>query len=43
MVRRRLHQERLVQARVELLNDPTVQWLQSQFDAKLIEESVGYQ
>ncbi len=42
-IRRRLHQERLVQAREDLLQDPVVQWLQSEFDARLIEESVSYQ
>ncbi|MBY5921140.1 DNA polymerase III subunit gamma/tau [Ferrimonas balearica] len=42
-IRRRLHQERLVQARDDLLQDPVVQWLQSEFDARLIEESVSYQ
>ncbi|MBY6186710.1 DNA polymerase III subunit gamma/tau [Marinobacter hydrocarbonoclasticus] len=42
-IRRRLHQERLVQAREDLLQDPVIQWLQSEFDARLIEESVSYQ
>ncbi|MBY5979047.1 DNA polymerase III subunit gamma/tau [Ferrimonas balearica] len=42
-IRRRLHQERLVQARQDLLQDPVVQWLQSEFEARLIEESVSYQ
>ncbi|MBY5990860.1 DNA polymerase III subunit gamma/tau [Ferrimonas balearica] len=42
-IRRRLHQERLAQAKADLLQDPVVQWLQSEFDARLIEESVSYQ
>ncbi|TKB49062.1 DNA polymerase III subunit gamma/tau [Ferrimonas sediminicola] len=41
-IRRRLHRERLAQAKVTLLEDPSVSWLMAEFDAQLIDESISY-
>ncbi|BDY04110.1 DNA polymerase III subunit gamma/tau [Ferrimonas sp. YFM] len=41
-IRRRLHRERLAQAKVTLLEDPSVSWLMEEFDAQLIDESISY-
>ncbi|WP_028108077.1 DNA polymerase III subunit gamma/tau [Ferrimonas futtsuensis] len=41
-IRRRLHRERLAQAKVTLLGDPSVSWLMEEFDAQLIDESISY-
>ncbi|TKB53975.1 DNA polymerase III subunit gamma/tau [Ferrimonas aestuarii] len=41
-IRRRLHQERLAEAKQTLLNDEHVNWLIQEFDAQLIDESINY-
>ncbi|SDI86983.1 DNA polymerase III, gamma subunit /DNA polymerase III, tau subunit [Ferrimonas sediminum] len=41
-IRRRLHKERLAEAKVNLLDDPNVSWMMAELDAELIEESISY-
>ncbi|QIZ75894.1 DNA polymerase III subunit gamma/tau [Ferrimonas lipolytica] len=41
-IRRRRQRERLEQAKQDLYADPVVQWLQSELDANLLDDSVAY-
>ncbi|WP_028113790.1 DNA polymerase III subunit gamma/tau [Ferrimonas kyonanensis] len=41
-IRRRLHKERLAEAKVNLLDDPHVSWMMAELDAELIDESISY-